>query len=131
MVKPKSEINYFSQEFNPTDILAYAVISDSTPGNLKSDVPDLNNEITNAIDNFIDGATASDGWIYPTNNNYLKKLPVVGIFNVALPNLPLDGTSSASGDDVGTQWLAYINSDSKYQNKLTKSDFLCREEFVN
>lgn len=69
----------------------------------------------------------NDGWIKGTNNNYLRNLPVIGIFNVALPDLPLQGTSSGglSGIGIGTQWKTYLDSSSSFRNSLTKSDFIC------
>ena len=127
LVKPRGDKNYYSQKFNPTDILAFAVICDSDAQTLNDDVPNLNDTITESISSFIEGATGDNGWIYPTNNNYLKKLPVVGIFNVALPDLNLDATGP-SPTKVGTSWLEYI--DDGFNSRLQKSDFLCRDEFV-
>jgi hypothetical protein len=75
--------------------------------------------------NFIPTATGDNGWIKGTNNNYLRNLPVIGIFNVALPDLPLQGTSSSSGTGVGTQWTEYLDSSSSFSRALTKSDFIC------
>lgn len=127
LVKPQGMNNYFSQKFNPTDIQAFALISDSDYATLQTDVPNLSQELRNTINtNFIPTATGPNGWINGTNNKYLRNLPVIGIFNVALPDLPLQGTSSESGDGVGTQWKEYLDSSSSsFSNALTKSDFIC------
>ena len=127
LVKPKGSSDYFSQKFSPTDIQAFALISDSDYATLQEDVDDLSTELRNSIDtDFIPTATGDNGWIKGTNNNYLKNLPIIGIFNVALPDLPLQDTSSSGKDPVGTQWKSYFDlpTDS-FKNSLTKSDFIC------
>jgi hypothetical protein len=125
LVKPKSLLDYYSQKFNPTDVQAFALISDSDYATLQGDVTDLSTELRNSINTFISTATGDTGWIKGTNNNYLKNLPVIGIFNVALPDLPLQGTSSSSKTGVGTQWKAYLDRSSSFRRALTKSDFIC------
>lgn len=104
LVEPKNRQNYYEKRFDLKDVLCVGFITD----NKNPDLSDKCKFFKKKME-FLTTATSKNGWINPSNTRALKKVPMVSISNVALPNVPLSGTSTATGN-VGLEWTTYLQN---------------------
>lgn len=115
LVEPKNEQDYYKKRFNVEDILCVAFITDNKNPNLNDRCKYYKKKIE-----FLTSATSKDGWLNPSKKSAFNKIPMVSISNVALPNVPLSGTSTTTGN-VGIEWTTYLNDG--YSSALNCENF--------
>ena len=117
LTEPKNSQLYYQKKFDLSEVLCVAYVTDETNPDI-SDVQKYKNKTAE----FLIGATASNGWINPLEDHQeLEDIPVISVNSVALPNVPLSGTTTPTGN-LGEEWLVYINH-LGYSNALTEDNF--------
>ena len=116
LVEPKNSQPYYKKKFDLNEILCVAFITDGKKHNTHTST-----EYKNRALSFLQEATATGGWINPTNNHELKSVPVISITRVALPSVPLSGTT-ASNVNIGKEWVKYLTCRKYQYNKTLKHE---------
>ena len=107
---------FANKKFNPQDILCIAIVTDA----LEFSTTITDAEYKTIADQFITSISADPGWLTSANVD----VPVMLIKHVAMPNVPVDGTTTPDAL-VGGEWVEYLDPTGAYNygNALTIADF--------
>ena len=107
-----SALLFNNNKFVKDDIQAVAFVTDATEFPAHTD-----ETYKSKANDFLNGITGEPGWV----NGSDIDVPIVVIKRVALPNVPVDGTSVTT-PITGTEWIDYLTGDYSYLS-LTIDDF--------